>query len=137
MFLFILSSGSNICIKLFTQLGPSNKNIFPKTIIIRQVGWIIDICVDSFQGKKKITTKQKGNLNSRNDKNKLHVNGIITLTDVLGTFPRIVMYLLAFSLAIFIICFGAIFTNWFLCQKLIWGCWRCLESYFAISPTNN
>lgn len=49
------------------------------------------------------------------------------LTDVLGTFPRIVMYLLAFSLAIFIICFGAIVTN-LLCVCNYSGRSRCLES---------
>lgn len=52
---------------------------------------------------------------------------IFVLTDVLGTFPRIVMYLLAFSLAIFIICFGAIVTN-LLCVWNYSGRSRCLES---------
>lgn len=83
-----------------------------------------------FSRQKLMTTQAKRNLNSRIDKNnkKLHVNVNFLLTDVLGTFPRIVMYLLAFSLAIFIICFGAIITDWF----FVWyysGCSRCLESF--------
>lgn len=133
MFPLISSSQSNVCIRIFTQLGPCiQKYYFGKQCLSTR--WMNNkhmFCV--FKAKTNDDPSKKGILNSRKDKNKLHVKqNYFVLTDVFGTFPRIVMYLLAFSLATFIICFGAIFTNLFL-SETVPGYSRCLESYFATS----